>query len=123
MPYKRRSGRSKFFRAFLKRAGLVLMIVLAVTAFSVIVRTLLTKNVAAKEQPILIAKADRPEPDASSEMEGKYYGLCRRNSIRTVEDFRRTVQEDATLSAHFAGFRWENAKLGKLDEALWSFVS
>jgi hypothetical protein len=56
-------------------------------------------------------------------MEGKYYGLCRKNSIRSVEDFRMTVQQDAALSVHFAGFRWENARMGKLDEAIWTFVS
>ncbi len=99
-------------------------IVLVAVTLSLVVKSFLTKEKSAiKEPPVQIAKAEIQEPDASSEIGGKYYGLCSKNSIRTVEDFRRTVQQDVTLSIHFAGFKWETAKLGKLDEPLWTYVS
>ncbi|GAM08096.1 hypothetical protein OR1_00367 [Geobacter sp. OR-1] len=69
------------------------------------------------------ARAEINEPDVSSEMDGKYYGLCKKNSIKSVEDFRRTVAQDPALSAYFAGFNWESARLGKLDKELWTYVA
>lgn len=108
----------------MKRAGLVVAIVLVVATFSVVVRSLLAKEENATNEPSRqIAKVDIPEPGVSSEIGGNYYGLCSKNRIQTIEDFRRTVQQDVTLSAHFAGFKWESAKLGKLDKAIWTFVS
>lgn len=61
--------------------------------------------------------------DASSEINGKWRGVCKKNSIHSVEDFRRTVQNDPVLSKHFAGFNWEKAKLGKQDDERFVFVS
>jgi len=61
--------------------------------------------------------------DASSEINGEWRGVCKKNSIHSVEDFRRTVQNDAVLSNHFSGFNWETAKLGKQDEEVFAFAS
>lgn len=61
--------------------------------------------------------------DASSEMDGEWLGLCEKNSIKSVEDFRRTVFNDKVLLAHYSGFDWNNASLGKHDEAILAFVS
>lgn len=61
--------------------------------------------------------------DASSEIAGKWYGLCKKNSVRSVEDFRKMVESDPVLSKHFSGFDWKNAKLGKLEEATWTYVN
>lgn len=98
--------------------------VLVAAICSVVVRSLLAEEkIVRKEPPVQTATADIQEPGASSEMGGKYYGLCGKDSIHTVEDFRRTVQQDVTLSAHFAGFKWDSARLGKLDKAIWTFVS
>jgi hypothetical protein len=56
-------------------------------------------------------------------MNGKYYGLCRKNSIHSVGDFYDTVQNDPVLKAHFAGFNWAAARLGKQESELWTYVS
>lgn len=61
--------------------------------------------------------------DASSEIDGKWHGLCRKNSIKSVEDFQRTVLNDKVLLAHYSDFDWNNASLGKRDEATLAFVS
>ena len=61
--------------------------------------------------------------DASSEMDGEWLGLCKKNSIKSVEDFQRTVLNDKVLLAHYSGFDWNNASLGKRDEAILAFVS
>ncbi len=61
--------------------------------------------------------------DASSEMDGEWLGLCEKNSIKSVEDFQRTVLNDKVLLAHYSGFDWNNASLGKHDKATLAFVS
>jgi len=126
MEYKRRSPRSKkFLFSFLKGLGAVALVILAVVATGLLVRSLLKKDMpVAQKAPIVVALAENEEPeDASSEISGKYYGLCEKNSVHSVADFRKTVQNDAVLSAHFAGFNWESAELGKQDKDVWTFVS
>jgi hypothetical protein len=61
--------------------------------------------------------------DASSEIAGKWYGLCKKNSIHSVEDFRKTVESDPVLAKHFSGFDWKNARMGRLEEPLLTYVS
>ncbi len=60
--------------------------------------------------------------DANFEREGKWYGLCAKNSIHSVDDFHRTVSNDPVLKTHYADFRWENAKMGRLDQAVLAYV-
>lgn len=61
--------------------------------------------------------------EADSEISGKYYGLCAKNSIRSVKDFRSTVENDPVLARHFEGFNWQTAHLGKQDNDVWTYVS
>ena len=126
MPYIRRSRSKKFFVAFAKGLGIVSILLFIVVATGLLVRTIMTNKVkvASKEPPIKVAMAEIQEPaDAGSEIAGKYYGLCKKNSIHSVEDFRKTVQNDPVLSAHYSGFNWETAKIGKLDKEIWTSVS
>ena len=85
---------------------------------------------------VLALKVTTPEPeyayraadeqgdfvDANFERKGKWYGLCAKNSIHSVDDFRRTVSNDPVLKTHYADFRWENAKMGRLDQAILAYV-
>jgi hypothetical protein len=66
--------------------------------------------------------SDQDFQDASFEGNGKWYGLCNKNSIHSVADFRKTVSSDRVLQAHYADFRWENAKMGRLEKATWAYV-
>lgn len=61
--------------------------------------------------------------DASSQMDGEWLGLCPKNSIESVEDFQRTVLNDQVLLAHYSGFDWNNARLGRNDEEVLAFVA
>ena len=61
--------------------------------------------------------------DASSELHGEWLGVCSKNSIHSVADFKRTVDNDPVLIRHFEGFNWENARLGKQNETLLVHVS
>jgi hypothetical protein len=61
--------------------------------------------------------------DASSEMDGEWLGLCEKNSIKSVADFQRAVLNDKVLLAHYSGFDWNNASIGRRDEAIMAFVS
>jgi len=67
--------------------------------------------------------SDEEPADASSEISGKWYGLCKKNSIHSIEDFRKTVETDPVLSKHFSGFEWKNAKMGRLEQPLLTYVS
>ncbi len=60
--------------------------------------------------------------DANFERKGKWYGLCAKNSIHSVDDFRKTVSNDPVLKTHYADFRWENAEMGRLDQATLAYV-
>jgi len=61
--------------------------------------------------------------DASFESSGRWYGLCSKNSIISIEDFRRIVQRDPVLSSHFASFDWRKARTGKLSKSISAYVS
>jgi hypothetical protein len=56
------------------------------------------------------------------ENKGKWYGLCDKNSTHSVEDFRKAVASDPVLKTHFADFRWENARMGRLEKATLAYV-
>ena len=61
--------------------------------------------------------------DASSQKNGQWYGLCKKRSVQSIEDFRRTVENDPTLSVYYAGFNWEEAKIGSLKEDVLAYVA
>jgi hypothetical protein len=60
--------------------------------------------------------------DADFENQGKWYGLCGKNSIHSIEDFQKTVAEDQALKTHYAGFNWEKASLGNLQKPMLAYV-
>lgn len=60
--------------------------------------------------------------DDGFESKGRWYGLCRKNSIRSIDDFHRAVSEDQTLRVHFANFRWEKARMERLDKPMLAYV-
>lgn len=60
--------------------------------------------------------------DASFEKDGKWYGLCKKNSIHSVKDFRQTVANDPVLRAHYANFRWEEAVMKRLEKPTAAYV-
>ena len=60
--------------------------------------------------------------DAAFESNGKWYGLCDKNSIRSVEDFRRTVTRDPALRIHYATFNWDNARMARLEYPVLAYV-
>ena len=74
------------------------------------------------EQTKVIYRNKEPE-DAASQISGKWYGLCARNSIHSVDDFHRIVAADPLLASHFADFDWKNAHMGQLEEASWTHVT
>jgi hypothetical protein len=75
-----------------------------------------------KTQEQKIAELSQIE-DASSEINGKWRGVCKKNSIHSVEDFKKTVQSDPVLARHFAGFNWSTARIEKQDKEIYVFVT
>lgn len=65
----------------------------------------------------------REPVDASSEISGHWYGLCPKNSIKSIEDFKRIVDNDPLLSHHFADFQWENARTGRHENTIYTHVT
>jgi len=120
MPYKRRSEGKKAVVGFAKGMAIAAVIVLAIVATSLMVRSFHAEDRCVKQGP---GAAVEEPADANSEIAGKYYGLCEKNSIHSVEDFRKTVQSDPVLAAHFSGFNWETARQGRLEKEVWTFVS
>lgn len=78
-------------------------------------------------QPELAVKQDKMPikedfPDANYEANGKWYGLCKKQSIHSISDFRKTVSGDPVLKTHFADFDWDNAQMGKLEKSIRAYV-
>jgi hypothetical protein len=143
MPYARRREPKKNHNKFQKKLGIGVFI-LAVALLPLVIYSFLnpsnlaisdsakkaTTNVA--EGPEIKSDLATQDPDykditevedASSEMDGEWLGLCEKNSIKSVEDFQRVVLNDKVLLAHYSGFDWNNASLGRRDEAIMAFVS
>lgn len=108
-----------------KGLGAGALVVLLLVAIAMMVQSFLAKEkVVSQVPPVKLAVEKIEEPtEANSEIDGKYYGLCKKNSIKSVEDFRAVVSKDPVLTSHFAGFNWETARLGKQENALWTYVS
>jgi hypothetical protein len=68
------------------------------------------------------APGEEDSLDSDFENQGKWYGLCSKNSVSSVEDFRKTVSEDPALQTHYAGFNWEKASLGNLKGPMLAYV-
>lgn len=121
MPHKGRSETKKALSGF----TIGLAVVLTVVVIGLVLRSFFTKDgVVAQKVPQRAVMQKIQEPaDASSEIDGKYYGLCKKNSIRSVGDFRKIVRNDPVLATHFAGFDWDSARLGKQERDIWTFVS
>lgn len=68
------------------------------------------------------SELDEPT-DASSQVNGKWYGLCPKNSIRSVEDFRRAVLSDPVLTRYYADFDWVRAKAQRLQEPASVYIA
>lgn len=125
MPYQKPSESRKIPAASTKRLGMLFLVLLAIAAIGLLIRSFLPPGKA-------VTRAGRPGPavassqepaDASSELDGTYYGLCRKQSVHSVGDFYNTVRNDPVLKAHFAGFNWDAARLGKQERDVWAYVS
>lgn len=79
----------------------------------------------AADTPKTSAQAETAEEphNASSEIRGKWHGLCEKGIVKSVADFRRVVESDPVLAAHFQGFDWASAKQGTLEDAVWTPVA
>ena len=60
--------------------------------------------------------------DANYETAGRWFGLCQKNAVHSIEDFRKTVDKDPVLKAHFANFNWDNARMGRLEKVTRAYV-
>ena len=77
-----------------------------------------------KSRPAAAPVEQIEEPEtASSEIRGKWHGLCGKGVVRNVADFRRVVENDPVLTAHFEDFDWGKAKQGTLEDAVWTPVA
>lgn len=61
--------------------------------------------------------------DLSSESKGRWVGLCKKDSIFSVEDFYNQVMVDPTLVKHFSDFLWSRAILTELNDVTYAQVA
>ncbi len=144
MSKEKRSKSKKQLPGFTKGIGLAALFVVGVMSTTMLIRLFAAEaHIVLPDAPVpkVAMKAQAPTQvdivqtqeqgtayiteieDASSEMAGEWLGVCPKNSIHSVEDFQRTVENDPVLSNHFSGFDWGNATLGKQDEDIFVFVS
>ena len=113
----RKSARGRMVR-------IVLLAALAASLLALLASRFMTKPyLSSPELDEHQAEEVHREPDSSSTVNGKWYGLCKADTVHSVQDFRDTVNNDPLLAAHFAGFDWEKARMGKLEATLASYVS
>jgi len=77
------------------------------------------------EEPIAPTPVDyiREIDNPSSEINGEWLGLCIKDTIKTVDDFRIQVEYDEVLSGHFKNFRWDTAEIRVLEKPAKAKVS
>lgn len=69
-----------------------------------------------------LEKSQEPQ-DASSEVAGKWLGLCKKDSIHSIDDFKKTLENDPMLAIYFYDFDFRYARMGKLEESLWAYIA
>jgi len=104
-----------------------LPVILAIVFFALIIvigsLALVFRSATPKTEYVRInTPAEEDLLDADFENQGKWYGLCGKNSIHSIDDFQRTVSEDQALKSHYAGFNWEKASLGNLQKPMLAYV-
>ncbi|MBI5407877.1 MAG: PEP-CTERM sorting domain-containing protein [Nitrospirae bacterium] len=104
-------------------AALTLAVFAVLIAFFALIAALAALK--QRTEPLINTAAPFEEDfqDAAFESGGKWYGLCNKNSVHSVEDFRRIVSGDPLLAKHFADFKWEKARLGELDTAVPVYIN
>jgi hypothetical protein len=115
-PMKRHHSRRRRLSVFL--AAGFLAVFLSIISFLIVSKVTTSKTDYAQNPEVEEDAFD----DESFERDGKWYGLCPKNSIRSVDDFRTTVSNDQVLKIHYADFRWEDAKMERLDKAMLAYV-
>lgn len=144
MPYTNRSKHRKHSSGLVKRVGVALLAIISIILTPLLVHLFAKGDYfVSSEIPVKFNLAEAPRStgvanvnaqdletadltlieDASSEINGEWRGVCGKNSIHSVEDFRKTVQNDPVLLNHFSGFNWETAKIGKQDDVTLAYVS
>lgn len=121
----------------MKRFGLIISIIIfcSVTGYFILEYNKPTKiaapvvtNYSIKQEPISITIEDEPsvdDPDigiindASSidKKTGQWRGLCPKDSINTIDDFKKVVTNDPILARHFITFNFNNALIKELPAA------
>lgn len=107
---------------------LLLLLLVASVAFNIIFYNRLissrdTLKAVEKQKQAAMVDATEPLTENSESPTGVWYGLCRKNSIKTIEDFKKTVETDPVLTKHFADFDWGNARIGKLDQDIFAHLA
>jgi hypothetical protein len=113
---------NRFGRPFWKSPFLLVCLSMGVVLLALVSLTAMRHQKNAAEPTWLDISGEDTPADSSFEKEGQWYGLCRRDSIRSVEDFRRTVANDETLRVHFADFKWEKASIKQLEKPVFAYV-
>ena len=103
-------------------AILSLLLFFSLTANMFLLHLLFSSRKTINKQRQVLVAVEEPI-NAESEVAGKWYGLCRKNSIHSVEDFHNTVLNDPLLAAHFADFNWQTATMGTLEHSQWTYVT
>ncbi len=126
MSSRKRSRAKNVLRGFAKGFAACALVVIAVVAVGVAVRSFTAEEKAVSHavplMPAAVQKVEEPA-NADSEMGGKYYGLCKKNSIHSIRDFQKVVRNDPVLEAHFAGFNWDTARIARQEKDVWTYVS
>jgi hypothetical protein len=100
---------------------ILLLFILIISNLFLFIRLMKSRTTIIYQQQLL-ASVQEPVDD-SSEISGKWYGLCEKNSIHSISDFMNTVENDPALAKHFLDFDWKNARMGELEEAVWTHLA
>jgi hypothetical protein len=105
-----------------KKILLVILLFMLLASNLMLFSRLMKSRTTILYQQQVLANVQEP-PDASSEVNGKWYGLCEKNSIHSINDFLNIVENDPVLSRHFSDFDWKNARMGTLEQSAWTHLA
>lgn len=52
-----------------------------------------------------------------------WFGLCGKDRVQSVEDFRKAVSKDPLLRSYYEGFRWDRAKMFELESPVEAYLN
>jgi hypothetical protein len=114
----------------LPRLRIILLLLLLAASLALVailskrlVTTKSTLKVVEKQKQAAMVDATEPVDAKSESPKGVWYGLCTKDTVHSIADFREAVNSDPLLTKHFADLNWDKARMGRLERDTYAHLA